>query len=92
MVYGFLAGLRLEPLEVVCGEMYESIVIGIERGMLVEGEMLEEGGMECGGEGIAPLGRNESDSRLDILFIVIMTLVRVADYCRASIESFPGMR
>lgn len=28
--------------------------------------MLEDGGIECGGDGIAPLGRKESESRLSI--------------------------
>jgi hypothetical protein len=93
MLYGFgcLAGLLLEFRgeweEMVCGEMYESILIGIDRGMLVEGEMLEEGGIELGGEGIAPLGRKESESRLDISSIDILALARYLYYCRTSIES-----
>ena len=62
------------------------------RGMMVEGEMLEEGGMERGGEGIAPEGRKESDSRLDISSIVVWTLVCYIYYWTASIESFTGMR
>ena len=62
------------------------------RGIMVEGEMLEEGGMECGGEGIAPEGRKESGSRLDISSIVVWTLVRCIYHWSASTESFTGMR
>ena len=34
---------------------------------MAEGERLEEGGIECGGDGIAPEGKNEFDARLDIM-------------------------
>ena len=40
--------------------------IGMDRGIAAEGEMLEEGGT-MGGEGIAPEGKKESESRLDIV-------------------------
>jgi hypothetical protein len=61
--------------------------IGIDRGMMFEGEMLEDGGMECGGDGIAPEGRKESESRLDISSVVVEgSLVRCLYYCRAGIE------
>lgn len=72
--------------------MYESIFIGIPRGMMVEGEMLDDGGMECGGEGIAPEGRKESESRLDISSIVVCSLSGCVCHCKASIESISRMR
>jgi hypothetical protein len=40
--------------------------IGMDRGTAAEGEILEEGGT-IGGEGIAPEGKKEAESRLDIV-------------------------
>ena len=42
------------------------MLVGIDRGIMV-GEMLEEAGIEIGGDGNAPEGKKESDSRLDIV-------------------------
>ena len=72
--------------------MYESKFMGMVRGMMVEGEMEEEGGMERGGEGIAPDGRKESESRLDMVSIGISTLFGAVYHLRANIDPFPGMR
>lgn len=44
----------------------------MDLGTAVEGEMAEDGGIEHGGEGMAPEGRNESESRLDISAICNM--------------------